>query len=74
MPKQLDVLDPTELAIIHEQDVGEIMQKVRDVLKMCVIMKDDNNTYLLLGIENQSDVHYAMPVRVMLYNALNYAK
>ncbi len=30
-------------------------------------------TYLLMGIENQSDIHYAMVVRNMLYDALNYS-
>ena len=29
--------------------------------------------YLLLGIESQSEVHYAMPVRNMVYDALQYA-
>lgn len=28
--------------------------------------------YLLLGIENQSDIHYAMPVRNMVYDAIAY--
>ena len=29
---------------------------------------------LVLGIENQSNVHYAMPVRNMLYDAMQYEK
>lgn len=28
---------------------------------------------MLLGIENQSEIHYAMPVRTMNYDAMNYA-
>ena len=31
-------------------------------------------TYLLLGIENQSDIHYALPVKNMNYDAFNYGK
>lgn len=29
--------------------------------------------FLIIGIENQSEIHYAMPVRNMLYDALNYS-
>lgn len=31
-------------------------------------------SYLILGIENQSDVHYAMPVKNLIYDALNYGQ
>lgn len=34
---------------------------------------DDQMVYLLFGIENQSDIHYAMPVKSMVYDALSYA-
>lgn len=34
----------------------------------------DRYTYLVLGIENQSHVHYAMPVRNMLYDAMQLEK
>ena len=37
-------------------------------------MQDENAAYLLLGIENQSDVHYAMPVKNLVYDTLHYAK
>ena len=30
--------------------------------------------YVVLGAENQAKVHYAMPVKDMLYDALNYAR
>jgi hypothetical protein len=36
-------------------------------------MEDDNAVYLLLGIESQSEVHQAMPVKNMVYDALQYA-
>jgi len=44
------------------------------VLKEAHIKTDDNFAYLLLGIENKSAVHYAMPVRAMMYDALSYSK
>lgn len=49
------------------------VEKYRDIIKKCVVKRDDKYTYFLLGIENQSEVHYAMPVRNMLYDALNYS-
>lgn len=35
---------------------------------------DDEAVYVVLGIENQDKVHYAMAVKNMLYDALQYAK
>ena len=55
-------------------DAGEPEQVYRDAMKSLVAMKDERAVYLLLGIENQSDVHYAMPVKNLLYDAINYAK
>ena len=34
----------------------------------------DEAAYILLGIENQTDIHYAMPVRNMIYDALQYGR
>lgn len=55
-------------------DAGEPEQVYRDAMKSLVAMKDERAVYLLLGIENQGDVHYAMPVKNLLYDAINYAK
>ena len=50
------------------------MQRYRDLLKSAVIKQDDRTSYVLLGIENQTDVHYAMPVRNAIYDALQYGR
>ena len=42
------------------------VQKYRDLMKEAVIMEDGKAAYVLLGIENQTEVHYAMPVRNMM--------
>ncbi len=34
----------------------------------------DLRIYAIIGVENQTDIHYAMPVRCMIYDALNYGK
>lgn len=49
-----------------------MVQKYRDLLKTATIMEDGEAAYVLLGIENQTEVHYAMPVRNMLYDAMQY--
>ena len=36
-------------------------------------MADEHAAYVILGIENQDEVHYAMPVKNMVYDALEYA-
>ena len=55
------------------EEAGVPVQRYRDVLKSVTAMEDDNAVYLLLGIEAQSEVHQAMPVKNMVYDALQYA-
>lgn len=70
----LQEMDSTELGIVITDDAEDIVQKVRDVLKKSIIMNDGKTAYLLLGIENQSEIHYAMPVKNLIYDALNYGQ
>ena len=70
----LQEMDPTELGIVFSNEETDIVQKYRDILKKCVLMSNGKMRFLLLGIENQSEVHYAMPVRNLLYDALNYGQ
>ena len=58
----------------REKEASEqkTVQKYRDLMKEAAIMEDGEAAYVLLGIENQTEVHYAMPVRNMLYDALQY--
>lgn len=44
------------------------------MLKSAVIKEDGEAAYILLGIENQTDIHYAMPVRNAVYDALQYGR
>ena len=71
---ELVELDTTALAVTYASGESgeESVQKVRDVLKEWVCMQDGRATYMVLGIENQSHIHYAMPVRNMLYDAIQY--
>ena len=67
--ENLRELDTTELLFS-----GKNKEKYRDVLKEAVIMEDDNSCYMILGIENESMVDETMPVRNMIYDALEYDK
>ncbi|MCR4782905.1 MAG: UPF0175 family protein [bacterium] len=73
-PEQLETLDVTSIALPYGDDGKAVsVQKYRDVLKKVTVMRDGRRaTYLILGVENQSEIHYAMPVRNMLYDVLQY--
>ena len=70
-PKNLKELDTANVIIPYGADGAEVpYQKYRDVFKILCAMEDENAVYLLLGVENQSNVHYAMPVKNMVYDSL----
>ena len=72
--EDLKELDSASIALPYGTDGVEIpVQRFRDILKSCTIMEDGRVSYFLLGIENQADLHYAMPVRNMLYDSLQYS-
>ena len=70
----LKELDTTAIAMPYGADAKVAVQKYRDLLKLYTAMQDGRAIYLVLGLEVQALVHYAMPVRGMLYDALNYAR
>ena len=71
-PESLKELDTREIDVPYggENGAGQPVQKTRDVIKSVVAMMDKSTAYLLLAIENQSNIHYAMPVKNMVYDAL----
>ncbi len=79
-PNQLSTKEEASVLKIWNQNIGEkiiqdqYMNRVRDILKECVIKETEELVYVYMGIENQKYIHYAMPVRVMLYDVLDYAK
>lgn len=71
--ERLTEQDSTEVLSILGEDPKQIhVQKWRDLLKNAVVKKDDHVCFVLFGVEAQTSVHYAMPVRNMIYDALNY--
>ena len=73
-PEHLMDKNTTELILPMGKN-GDIVpvQRYRDILKGLVIKESPTMIYALLGIENQSEIHYAMPVKNLLYDTINYA-
>ena len=73
-PEDLKPLDTSSISIeIKNTKVSNAVQKNRDVFKVLSAKRTDKLGLLILGVENQAKVHYAMPVRVLLYDLLQYA-
>lgn len=73
-PDQLHPLDAIAVETMFNGNEKNIsVQKIRDNLKHLTVMTDNTAAYAVLGIENQTDVHYAMPVRTLLYDAMEYS-
>ena len=73
-PSKLHTMDTTEIGMPYGDGNTETpVQKFRDDFKYLSAMEDETAAYLLLGIENQSEIHYAMAVKNMVYDALQYA-
>lgn len=76
-PSELKELDTTEMMYIFGGGApkrGTGVQKYRDILKYVTVMSGAKAAYILLGVENQTDIHYAMPVKNMVYDAMQYAE
>ena len=73
-PDGLTELDTTSVAIPHNGRSRKHVQKYRDILKLYAAKSDSRAIYLILGLEIESKIHYGMPVRAMLYDAMNYAE
>ena len=72
-PDDLTDMDVTEGIVIRNGEKIFASKKIRDVAKRAIIKQDSKASYVIVGIENQSEIHYAMPVRNMLYDALDYS-
>ena len=74
-PDQLKPLDTTAITLPYGQDgKSSPVQKQRDLIKIVSAKSDKDCTYLLLAVELQSELHYAMPARNMLYDAIQYTE
>lgn len=74
-PEHLKDMDSTIVNPVEEPG-GESnsVKKIRDSMKELEIvqMESHNASYVILGIEHQSAIDYSMPVRNLLYDAMQY--
>ena len=69
-PQDLIEADTDISSLLKFNGHVETIQKIMDVVKKSAYGVD----FVILGIENQQRVHYAMPLRHMLEDALSYLK
>ena len=69
--EELQDEDIKETAYLHVRDGGgTFLVQYRDVVKSA----QNGRRFVILGIENQSDIDYAMPFRVLEMDFINYAR
>ena len=69
-PNDLTEVDTDISSFLQFNGHAETIQKVLDVVKKTAFGID----FVILGIENQQKVHYAMPLRHMVGDAFSYLK
>ena len=69
-PETLKELDTDVSNFIKFGKYEESLTRTRDLVKKAAHGTD----FAILGIENQRKIHYGMPLRVMIYDALSYLK
>lgn len=69
-PKSLQEMDTDVSGAIELKGYNQTISRSRDVIKKTANGVD----FIVCGIENQDNIHYAMPLRTMIYDALGYLK
>ncbi|MDO4309091.1 MAG: hypothetical protein Q4C77_20010 [Eubacteriales bacterium] len=69
-PEALQEMDTDLSGIIRFKDYEESLVRTRDVVKKMAFGVE----FAVLGIEAQQRIHYAMPLRTLLYDGMGYLK
>ena len=69
-PKTLTEVDTDVSSMLKFDEHAETVKKILDVVKKSAYGVD----FVILGIENQAKIHYAMPLRHMIGDAFSYLK
>lgn len=67
--EELQMADTSYMLTAKRAEGMEKIGRYRDIIRKSAL----GTNYVILGIEDQNKVHHAMPVRTMLYDALEYA-
>ena len=74
-PYSLKEMDTTLTATLYgKEGKSHPVQRYRDLVKCTSAMQTENGEtmYLIFAIEEQSNVNHVLPIRVMIYDALQY--
>ena len=72
-PENLTSVDTAVLSFPENKGKkAKSIKKYRDVVKFLSIKRDEFASYVIFAIENQSEIHYAMPVRNLMYDLMQY--
>lgn len=69
-PDALQEIDTDVSSVIQMKDYKETLTRTRDVIKKAAYGVE----FVVMGIESQQYIHYAMPLRHMVYDAMSYLK
>ena len=73
-PEELENIDTEESSILEHRDYAESIKASRDTIKVSKKSSVYGVELVMLGMESQEHVHYAMPIRVMGYDYGIYKK
>ena len=68
--QKLEEMDTDVSGSIEMKDYRESLKRMRDVVKKEIRGVE----FVIMGIEDQMHIHYAIPLRNMIYDALGYLK
>lgn len=63
-------MDTEVSGVIELKGYNETISRTRDVIKRTAY----GMNFVVYGVENQDTIHYAMPLRTMIYDGLGYLK
>ena len=69
-PDALQEMDTDVSSVIQMKDYKETLTRTRDMIKKAAYGVE----FVVMGIESQQYIHYAMPLRHMVYDAMSYLK
>lgn len=73
-PEELEDVDTDEASILEHGKYAESIQAARDNIKIRKKSKTYGIEFVMMGMEHQEHIHYAMPMRLMGYDYGTYKK
>ena len=73
-PEELEDVDTEESSVLEHRTYAESIKASRDNIKIQKKSSIYGVQFVLLGVESQEHIHYAMPMRVMGYDYGSYKK